>query len=145
MSERRIEDYADIINLPHPVSKKHPPMSRPERAGQFSPFAALTGYDEKIDESARLTLSRGENGDDETENINAALANIARSIRKKPTVTLTYFKPDERKEGGSFETLTARAVKIDILSGTLTLENGPVIPFDDIREIETEDDNNDLR
>ena len=145
MSERRIEDYADIIDLPHPVSKKHPPMSRPERAGQFSPFAALTGYDEKIDESARLTLSRGENGDDETENINAALASIARDIRKKPMVTLTYFKPDERKEGGSFETLTARTIKIDILSGTLTLENGPVIPFDDIREIETEDENNDLR
>ena len=141
MNERKIEEYADIIDLPHPVSKKHPPMSRAERAGQFSPFAALTGYGEKIDESARLTLSRGENGDDETENINAALGLVRDKIRMKPLVTITYFLPDRHKDGGSFETLTARAVKIDEYAGMLTLENGREIPFDDIRELETEDDN----
>lgn len=145
MSEKRIEDYADILNLPHPVSKKHPPMSRAERAAQFSPFAALTGYDEKIGESARLTMARGENGDDDTENINFVLNTVFEHIREKPTVSLTCFLPDRRKEGGSFETMTARAVKIDLLSGTLTLENGLVIPFDDIRKIETEDKDNDLR
>ena len=145
MSEKRIEDYADILNLPHPVSRTHPPMSRSERAAQFSPFAALTGYDEKIGESARLTMSRGENGDDDTENINLVLNAVFEHIREKPAVTLTYFLPDRRKEGGSFETLSARAVKIDILSRTLALDSGLVIPFDDIREIETEDENNDLR
>ncbi len=145
MSERKIEDYADIIDLPHPVSKKHPPMSRMDRAGQFAPFAALTGYDEKIDESARLTFARGENGDDETENINASLGYLQRHIRSKPIVKVTYFLPDGKKEGGSFETVTARAVKIDDIGATLLLDNGREIPFDDIREIETEENGNDLR
>ena len=96
--------YDDIINLPHPVSKTHPRMSLHDRAAQFSAFAALTGHDAAIKETARLTDERWEIAEDTKEQLNETLQQIAENIDKDITVTFTYFVPDLRKSGGAYVT-----------------------------------------
>ncbi len=90
--------YDDIINLPHFVSKKHPQMSLYQRSAQFAPFAALVGYDEAIEETARLTDKKIELSDGEIEIINSKLQEIKEIIDNKPQIEITYFVPDSKKE-----------------------------------------------
>jgi len=97
--------YADIINLPHHTSSKHPRMSRENRASQFSPFAALTGYDSEIKETARLTDEKIELDEDRIYDINAKLQYIKDNIDVKPEITVEYFISDEKKSGGAYVTL----------------------------------------
>lgn len=118
--------YDDIINLPHHVSKKHPPMSLENRAAQFSPFAALTGYEGQVIEEARLTDKRVELSDSEKERLDEKLRIIAEHLDERPTVSITYFVPDHYKDGGSYTTGTGTVKKINALERKITFcaENG---------------------
>ena len=128
--------YDDILSLPHPVSKTHPPMPRAERAAQFSSFAALTGYEEIVAESARLTETRAELDRDALEALDGALRALAAEIETRPEAELRYFVPDEKKAGGRYETLRGRVKKIDEQASLLLLEDGKKIPLGDIVSIE---------
>ncbi len=128
--------YDDIISLPHPVSKTHPPMPRAERAAQFSSFAALTGYEEIVAESARLTEARAELDRDALEALDGALRALAAEIETRPEAELRYFVPDKKKAGGRYETLRGRVKKIDEQASLLLLEDGKKIPLGDIVSIE---------
>ena len=119
--------YADIIDLPHHVSKKHPQMPMEKRAAQFSPFAAVSGHDEAIYETARLTDEQLELSEDEIAVIDEKLQWLREHIKEQPEITVTYFQPDEKKNGGAYVTVTGSAKKIDKV---LVLRDGTVIPID---------------
>ena len=128
-------EYDDIIDLPRPKSK-HEPMPMSDRAAQFSPFAALTGYEDAIDETARLTDARVELGESAVEELERALAGIAAHISERPAVTVTYFVPDERKSGGAYVTRTGSLKRIDELERELVFADGTRIAVGDIVSIE---------
>lgn len=129
------DNYEDIINLPHHISKKHRPMPREARAAQFAPFAALTGYESDVNEAARYTGKRRELGEYETERLNRRINEIRDGIHGNTEVIITYFKPDEKKAGGEYLNIGGRVRKIDDYGRTLTLTSGALIPLDDISEI----------
>ena len=128
--------YADIIDKPHHVSKKHPPMSMEERAAQFSPFAALTGYEAAVKETARLTDDREELDEDEKAIINAVLQKLEHRLGEQPEVTVTYFVPDERKAGGLRKTITKRLKKIDSDRQVLVLTGGMELAMENLLNID---------
>ena len=128
--------YDDIIGLPHHVSATHPQMSRLDRAAQFAPFAALTGYGAAIKETARLTDERAELGEYELMELNAGIQMLMERIDEHPQVEITYFKPDERKDGGAYLTVKSRAKRLNEYERFLLLEDGTEIPFNDIYTIE---------
>ena len=138
MDKDRTHNYDDIIQLPHPTSTKHPRMSLYDRAAQFSPYAALTGHEEAIEETARLTQEKMELDDDEKERLNKKLQMLQENRNKDILVTITYFSPDERKEGGTYVSYTGRVKKIDGYKQTLIMKDNTVIPLEQIREIESE-------
>lgn len=129
------EDFSDIINLPHHQSKRHPQMPMKERAAQFAPFAALTGYGSAISEVARLTEEQVPLGDDDNDRLNRLVTHIADRISEQPSVTVVYFKPDSRKQGGSYETITGRLKRIDDYEQQLVMLDGTAIPFENIMDI----------
>ena len=124
-------DYSDIIHLPHHVSKTHPQMSMHDRAAQFSPFAALTGYDSAILETARLTEEKITLNEDMQE-----LLDIKFQQLLEPLISITFFCPDKRKQGGSYVSISGTVKKLDLLQRILTLEDGMQIFLDDILSIE---------
>ena len=124
--------YDDIIDLPHHVSERHPQMPMIDRAAQFSPFAALTGYDAAIVETARLTDEKRELSEEQKQEINRQLNALQARIKTDPTVTVVYFEADDRKAGGAYRTVTGSAKKVDDYLGVLELTDGTTIPFDDI-------------
>ena len=127
--------YDDIINLPHFVSKKHPQMSLYQRSAQFAPFAALVGYDEAIEETARLVDKRIELSDEEIEKLNIKLQKIIENINNKPSISVTYFIPDTYKNGGKYVTITGILNKIKEYPYTLILEDNSEINVEDIFDI----------
>lgn len=127
--------YEDIIYLEHPTSAKHPRMSLYDRAAQFSPFAALTGHEAAILESARLTHCNTELDEDEKAKINEQLYMICEHLGEENQVRITYFIPDEMKEGGSYSSITGIVKKIDKYERSLTMKDGRVIPIDYIKDI----------
>ena len=136
MSEKNLfMDYFDIISRQHPTSKKHTRMSNKNRAAQFAPFAALTGYEESIEETARLTDSRIELGEDEIKEINAKLNFIQEHIKERPKVTITYFQPDEKKDGGKYTVATGKIRRIDEFNRIIIFEDMMEIAIDEITEI----------
>ena len=130
-----MEEYDDIINLPHHVSKNHPPMPMMNRAAQFAPFAALTGYDAVINETGRLTDGFIELDENKTETLNRRIAELMEEIDGHPLVTITFFKPDERKAGGSYSTVSGQLKKVDEFYQLLVMENDTVIPFNCVFDI----------
>ena len=132
--------YDDIIHLPHHVSRKHPRMSNHDRAAQFSPFASLTGFEAKINETARLTDRKLELDDYAKAQLDAKLQELRAKLSQKTPVRLTYFKADERKEGGSYVQITALVRKIDPYERCLHLFNEETIPIDDIYELDFTDE-----
>lgn len=130
--------YDDIIDLPHHVSAIHPQMSSVNRAAQFSPFAALTGYDAAIVEAARLTNERMELSEYMIDALNSKLSMLADVISDHPKVTITYFRADERKSGGTYVTVTGAVKRIDDYEHVLLLMNGDKIMIEDILDIECE-------
>ena len=127
--------YDDIIHLPHPDSERHPRMPMANRAAQFSPFAALTGYEDAVRETARLTDSKAELTEEEQSILNTRLQMLAEKIGEHPEVTLTYFRPDQRKSGGAYVTITGRVKKLDHHLGMLVLEAGQTVPIEDLIEV----------
>ena len=101
------EKYEKIINLPHHVSKTRIPMLKEDRAAQFAPYSALSGYEDAVEETARLTDKKRELDDYEKEKINAALTDLLNFDEDK-TATITFFLPDKRKKGGSYITTTGQ-------------------------------------
>lgn len=132
-----MENYKDIINLPHYQSKKRPHMSLYDRAAQFSPFAALTGHDEAIKETARLTDKKLEL--DETAKIilNEKFNYIMEHIYEQPEITVTYFIPDGLKDGGMYVDFVGMVKKYDYLNRILCFTDNTEIKIDDITEIES--------
>ena len=128
--------YDDIISLPHPTSERHPRMSMANRAAQFSPFAALTGYDAAMKETARLTDARAELTEEEKSALDAKLRLLAGPANGE--VSLTCFQPDGRKEGGAYFTITSAVKKIDGFAREIVLADGRRIPVDDIVDVQFE-------
>ena len=128
--------YDDIINLPRPVSKKRSPMSNYDRAAQFSPFAALTGYDAVIAETGRLTDSQIELDEGGKALLDEKLQIIREHLAQQPEVKLKIFCPDSRKSGGAYEEITGNVKKIDPVARVLVLTGGEVVPMDRIYGIE---------
>ena len=129
-------NYDDIIDLPHHVSSTRPRMPMIDRAAQFQPFRALTGYEDAVRETARLTDRRIELTEEEKARLDAALQRLMDSISSHPQVSVTWFQPDKRKAGGAYVTTTGRLKKIDDLEGVLILLGGERIVIEDILDIQ---------
>ena len=127
--------YEDIIHLSRPVSTKHPPMSLYDRAAQFSPFAALTGHEAAIVETARLTEGVMELDENEKEKINEKLQWLLEPPQEEREVTITYFLPDEKKAGGSYPSITGILHKLNEYERTIIMKDGRMIPIDRIKDI----------
>ena len=128
--------YDDILSLPRPISATHPSMPLIDRAAQFSPFAALTGFEAAVQEAARLTEARPELDESRKEQLNACLQKLKARGRERPQAEICYFKPDERKDGGACVTVTGTVKKVDDFTGRVTMADGTVIPMEDILDIE---------
>lgn len=131
------DNYEDIICLPHPVSARHGAMSRLDRAAQFAPFAALTGYEEELAETARLTDTQIELTEGELQRLNRIYLYLQAHISEHPRATITYFEPDTKKDGGAYITVTASVKKIDEHAQSLILTTGETIPLSQILAIQT--------
>ena len=130
------EPYDDIIGLPHHVSTKHPQMSIGNRAAQFSPFAALTGHDDAVKETARLTDERIELGESMIAELDIKLHILADAIADQPGVSVTYFRPDDKKTGGAYVTAAGALKKIDEYERALVFVDGRKIPIADVLDME---------
>ena len=128
--------YDDIINLPRHVSTKRPHMAAIDRAAQFSPFAALTGYDAAIKETARLTDERVELDEYMKDALRDKLQIIADRIKEHPEIAITYFQPDGKKNGGTYVTSSSTAKKIDEYERVVIMADGTAIPIDEIINID---------
>ena len=129
--------YDDIIHLPHHVSKTRPQMSMMDRAAQFSPFAALTGYDAAIKETGRLTDEKIELGEETKAVLDRKQRYLSDMISVQPEITVTYFLPDEKKSGGTYLSVTGKLKRIDEYERMMILTDGKKIPLDDIMDIES--------
>ena len=130
--------YDDIIDLPHPTSQNHPRMSLYDRAAQFSPFAALTGHSAAIAETGRLTDRRVELDEYEMARVDAELQRLQELLPGGPTASITYFVPDERKNGGSYQTVTGEVKRIDAVGGVIQMADWREIPIKDVFSVELE-------
>ena len=130
--------YEDILNLPHHVSKTRPQMPMSDRAAQFAPFAALTGYDAAIKETGRLTDERIELDEEALTALDLKYQLLMEALDEAPEVTITYFQPDERKAGGKYVSAVGAVKKIDNFERRITMQDGAKIPMDDILSIDGE-------
>lgn len=134
--------YDDMLNLPHHVSARHPQMSLLNRAAQFSPFAALTGHEEAVKETARLTDAFVEQGEEQTELLNRRLQLLLSHMDKHrhtaPEIEVVYFRPDLKKSGGAYVTFFGKVKKIDGYRREILFADGTVIPMEHIFSMEGE-------
>jgi hypothetical protein len=130
------KSYDDIINLPHHVSATRPHMPAIDRAAQFSPFAALTGYDSAIKETSRLTGERVELDEYMKDILSVRLQIIADQLKEHPEIAITYFQPDEKKNGGAYVTVIGRAKKVDEYERVVVMTDGTRVPIDEIASID---------
>ena len=130
--------YQDILYLARPVSKVHQPMSKSNRAAQFSPFAALTGYEDAVQETARLTTDKTTLSEDQIQIINSVLNEISQYLPHSPYVQITYFEPDKRKQGGSYQQVSGTIKKIDDVYGMVIMKGNIRIPVHQIVHISIE-------
>ena len=138
MNMKYDRQYDDIINLPHHISKKHPQMSLYARSAQFAPFAALTGYEEAVTETAREVGERIDI-DDELRNIlDSKIQMLSEQIKKKHEIIFTYFIPDLTKDGGKYINVTGIIKKIDTIKQLIILEDKTEIPINEIIDISGE-------
>ncbi|MCM1334469.1 MAG: hypothetical protein NC084_01210 [Bacteroides sp.] len=136
MDEINRHRYDDIIGLPHPEPRERPRMSLHDRAAQFSPFAALTGYEGEIEEIARLTEKKRHLDDERKRRLDDLLRRLTERVDERPEVTVTYFLPDGRKEGGAYVTASGELRRIDEYARRLIFADGRSIPIRDIFEAE---------
>ena len=130
--------YNEIMGLPHHVSKNRPQMPMSDRAAQFAPFAALTGYDAAIKETGRLTDERIELDVEALSALDMKYQLLMEALDEAPEVTITYFQPDERKAGGKYITATGAVKKVDDFERRITMRDGTRIPMDDVLSIDGE-------
>ena len=130
--------YDDLLDLPHPTSPTRPRMPARDRAAQFAPFAALTGYGAAIEEARRLTDQRIELGESERAALDARLRALKAHLDQRPEVTVTRFIPDRLKAGGRYEGVTGVVRRILPVEGVLELEGGTAIDMDDVIGIDGE-------
>lgn len=135
MNLKPTHKYDDIIDLPHYQSPRRAGMPMADRAAQFSPFAALTGYEDVIEETGRLTQPVTELTESRKEQLNRKLMLLQENSDVSPMVTVLYFEPDSRKSGGSYVTVTGYVKRIDPYEQVLRLTDGRQIPIEAIREI----------
>lgn len=135
-TQKDAHKYDDMLDMPHHVSTVHPPMSISNRAAQFAPFAALTGYDDAISETARLTDEKIELDENHKEYLNEKLQIIQQRIKEHPQVTVTYYKADERKAGGAYITVTTQIKKIENYDHTVMTDQQVKIPIEDIIDLD---------
>ena len=133
---KRDSPYDDIIHLPHHTSRRRQAMPRIGRAAQFAPFAALSGYDDAVQETARLTDRLIEQDEESLALMNEKLHALLEVIKDQPEITITYFEPDEKKAGGSYQRITGRIRRIDEINRLLILADRTAIPMDSIFEID---------
>ena len=126
------KDYSDMLDMPHHVSIRHPRMSMDARAGQFAPFAALSGYGDEIDETIRRTDNKMDIDDGLKEFLNKRLLVIKDNIKIRPVIEITYFIPDKKKSGGMYKTILGKVRKIDDYKHIVIMEDKLEIPIDDI-------------
>ena len=127
--------YEDILFLPNHRSDRHPAMPRTDRAAQFMPFAALTGYDAAVREEARLTDQKAELDDEALAVLNERLRMLDEMLPDAPEITVTYFAADRKKAGGAYRSLSGRVKRIDPVEGKLIMRGGTSIPLGDIWSI----------
>lgn len=130
-----MKNYDDIINMPHHVSAKHPRLSMEQRAAQFAPFAALSGYGDAVKETSRLTEDKIELNDEEKTIIDSKLREIQDNLQSNPKVTITYFIHDLKKSGGEYVTVIGNVKKIDEYKQCLILNDKKIISMNEIIEI----------
>ncbi len=133
-----MDEYKDIIDLPHHISKNRHRMSQGDRAAQFSSFAALTGYEDMVDETARLTDKKAELNDDEIEELNASLNYVMDNIVLKPRAKITYFIPDIKKSGGCYTEVSCYLKKIDPVLRTITDTEDNTYHIDNVHKLDIE-------
>ena len=125
----------ELLEMERPVSARHAPMRRCDRAAQFAPFAALSGFDETVQEAGRLTQAQIELAENERKALNDALVRLAARLPEQPEVRLTYFQPDAKKSGGIYRTILTRVRRLDANAQVLVLTDGTRIPFDALLSI----------
>ena len=130
--------YDEIMGLPHHVSETRPQMPMSNRAAQFAPFAALTGYDDAVKETGRLTDDKIELEESPLNEMNAKIQLLRENLADAPEITFAYFKPDERKAGGAYLTTTGTVKKLDDYERQIMLQDGMKLPMDDILNMEGE-------
>ncbi|MCI8423344.1 MAG: YolD-like family protein [Lawsonibacter sp.] len=130
------DKYDDIIDLPHHVSATYSHMSMSDRAAQFQPFRALTGYEDTIQETARLTDKKIELTEEQKAILDSRLQELADRIRNHPRAAITYFQPDKKKNGGAYICITGQLKKMDVYAGVLILVDGKRISIDDILNLQ---------
>ena len=130
--------YDDIINLPNPTPTCRPRMSALDRAAQFAPFAALTGYEAVVEESARLTDEKKEISEDMKAVIDAKIQILSELLDEDPVVTITYFSPDTKKAGGAYVTVSGVVVHIDEIERCIVMAEHGNIFVEEIRDIDGE-------
>ena len=128
--------YNDIIGLPRPISKTRTPMALTDRAAQFSPFAALTGHETAVKETARLTEKRVELDESEKNYLSDRLHFIAERINEQHEISITYFRPDTKKKGGAYLTANGIVKKIDEFERTIIMTDGKQISIDEVFSVE---------
>ena len=130
--------YDDIIGLPHHVSATRPQMPRENRAAQFSPFSALVGHDAIIKEAARVTDQKIELGEEAIAELDMKLNMLADMIDSRPMIAVTHFVPDDKKDGGSYVTITGAVKRIDEYERAVVMVNGEKIGIENILDMESE-------
>lgn len=133
--KNKTNKYDDIINLPHHISKKHPRMSLEARSAQFAPFAALTGYEELLKETSRLTDEEIEMSEDQKELLDSKIQILKENIETTPLATVTYFIKDSKKDGGMYQTITGKIIKINEYTQSIIFEEGKEIFLKDIVDL----------
>jgi len=129
--------YADMLDLPHHISETRAQMSLHDRAAQFAPFAALTGYEDAIEEMGRLKDLQTELDENRKENLNGQIRLLLDIVSAQPEVEITWFAEDERKQGGKYLTSYGRLLKHDAISNTLTVSGIGEIKIENIYQIES--------
>ncbi len=137
-NEKEWKRYEDIINLPHHVSPHRPRMSITDRAAQFSPFAALTGFEDALMETDRRTDARVELEEDAKNALDERLRMLQEHIADHPKVSVTYFRPDGKKKGGLYVTVSGQVKRIDTYKKRVIMLDGTAIAVCEIMKIEGE-------
>ena len=130
-----MSNYDDIIGLPHRESVSRPRMPQQKRAAQFSSFAALTGLDSIIEETARQTDERSELSEDRARQINECLQILIEKISEKPEAEITFFVPDKFKSGGEYRTVRGNVRRVDEVLRVVTFTDGREVAVADIYDI----------